>query len=297
MKLFKLAKKLFLGVILLGLVVGGVVFWSIKTGPESLINKSGGYLLARSPFLKDLFIFFPPIRNMLGFDWAGDARFDYLTGTYYNQILIEVDREEGFEQAEEAAAGIREMLVGFCRKSGGVKIIYSDVIPSDEIPDNLQQLAEQIPAAYRDYYSQKRTAVIYLLLVNRIDDQEMPIVGMAFAKDMIVLHGERLRVISGSDVVIRQLFEQATAHETGHLFGLDHFEESEEFCLMNPRVNYFTGSNFDGWFQRALGGLGLEERVDYLEKVLPTQLNCSGELAALERLRGIRFIFWRSSKE
>ena len=158
---------------------------------------------------------------------AGDWALDFLQGSPYDRIQVEVDWVEGHPPGDDALDHLVDVIGEVCDKPGGVEILLDDEIPDQGSPAWTVAAAEALEVEHRDHYRDPATgtAVIYYLYVDghsAEDDDESRVLGFAYHGSSLVMFAETMAdaqsgipLLGGGGVE-----ESVIAHELGHLLGL-----------------------------------------------------------------------------
>lgn len=274
--------KIFLAFIVVSFLCAlGLLYWSQTTGPESLPNRVGGYILWRFPIVEYAVLYHPQLRDWLGFHFAGDDHLDYLTQHHYNKILIEVDYAEDFSFSKTSLEHLKKLLEECCPKRDGVEIVVDDEmfnIPSVLSQEEVGSLAK----TFRDFPSKDEIKVLHLLGLTKSPRLAG---GTCLGPDTFAVFFEEINEISKYPIFLDLNLKAVLTHELGHLLGLRH--NNNLGCAMHY-LFHSREQNFDEWayvlYQSLSKKLGEKEALSQLGIMYGTQF-CEEEIAKLEKAK------------
>ena len=150
---------------------------------------------------------------------------DYVRGTHFTTLVIEVDYPASRPPTPEAMDFLRERVLERVEKTD-VIVVVDDAIPDDEFPSVLSVGdVQDLEDVYRDSYSDlgSQTAVAYLLYVlgRSTDDQgQAKVLGLAHRGGSVVLFVENADDTGGATMTAEDFEAAGVLHELGHLLGL-----------------------------------------------------------------------------
>jgi hypothetical protein len=189
---------------------------------------------------------------------------DYLRGTHFTTLVVEIDHPASRAPSPEAVDFLRQRLLERCDKAD-VLVVVDDAIPDDRFPPVVSLAdAQEIEDESRDSFADESTgtAVAYLLYVRGISAQDGTggrLLGVTHRGGSIAIYASN--VDSSADAFYTALeFEAHTlVHEFGHLLGLvdggvpmvsDHrdprhpFHSNDRDCVMYWLIGGLGGSAF-----------------------------------------------------
>jgi hypothetical protein len=153
---------------------------------------------------------------------------DYLRGTSFTSLVVEIDYPVGKAPSPEAVSLLEARLAERCDKPDGIVVNVDDAIATSEFPDpvSVDDLA-RLEAAHRDTFSNlaTKTAAMYVLYVPGSSDLDEPqsgsvILGLAYAGSSIGFFIDNANPGRTTLVTRQEIEGTGIVHECGHLLGL-----------------------------------------------------------------------------
>ena len=157
---------------------------------------------------------------------AGEFAADYLRGTHFTSLVVEVGYPAGRAPSLAVLDLLRDRLTERCSKADGVVVEVGEAIPAEEFPEPVSEgdLAH-LEDAHRRRYSDapSKVAAMYVLLVSGHDvkDEGMArVVGTSYRGGSLAVFMDTADQGSNLFVTTDEMLGTALVHEVGHLLGL-----------------------------------------------------------------------------
>lgn len=159
---------------------------------------------------------------------AGEFAADYLRGTHFTALAVEVGWPEGRPPAQAVLDLVRDRLTERCDKPDGVEVELGEAIPAHEFPPaptfaDLGRLED----AHRRVYSDEaeKTAAMYVLLTLGESagdevDAGARVLGAAYRGGSVAVFLEAADQGTNPFGTTDEMVGMALVHEVGHLLGL-----------------------------------------------------------------------------
>ena len=192
-------------------------------------------------------------------DEPGESNEAFVTGSEFDELIVEIQFMEGMEPAPETLDYLEEFLEEHLEKSD-ISILDPEQISSSNQASYSREDLREIEEEYRTEYSVETSLVAYLLFVDGdfLDDdgfRNITTLGTSLYNTSAAFFGETIEQISGPNTFEpdQWFVESLTiSHQFGHLMGLvnnqtemvdDHHDGQNEFhcanelCLMHFSTN------------------------------------------------------------
>ena len=184
---------------------------------------------------------------------AGAAANDFLSGTEFDRLVVQVHYVAGFRPTDAALDELEAFLNARLNKPAGVEIQLGAAL---EIPSQATYSTADVRALeqqHRTVYTEGTTMAAYLLFLDGEFAGGANVLGIAYNNTSMAVFVERIGEFTGGALQPSQETVEATVanHEFGHLLGLvnigspmqtDHHDEANgphcdnEDCLMHYSV-------------------------------------------------------------
>ena len=162
----------------------------------------------------------------------------YLLPHPYTRLYVEVDRMEGVEIPQEVFNDLKMFLSKYCRKSDGIEIAYSDVIPISECKGRSAEIVANLFIDGPPPHADNQTAYLYVLLEDSSKVGKKFDVGRShttIAYPCMIYYD-----VNFCRMVKNRVARNVMLHEAGHVLGLcrntahgDGSRCANDDCIMN----------------------------------------------------------------
>jgi hypothetical protein len=160
------------------------------------------------------------------FSGPGDFAADYVRGTNFDTLLVEVDYPAGRAPTNAVLDLLETRLSERCDKPGGVSVFLDDAISPAEFPPvlslgDVQDLEDEHRGFLPDLPS--GTAAMYVLLVPGSSDEDDPngvILGYGHRGGSIAIFLDNVDNGTNPFVTTEEVAGSTLVHEAGHILGL-----------------------------------------------------------------------------
>ena len=181
---------------------------------------------------------------------VGESANDFLSGTSFNNLTIEIDYVEGFRPTQSALSNLRSFLQNRLNKAS-ISISLDDEIPSPGNSPYTAQEAFDVEKEHRDTYTEGNAIAAYFLILDGQFEQENVLGFAYFNTSMALLGGTIANNSGGFSQPSRETVETTVLqHEFGHILGLvgngtptvqDHQDEANgAHCDVDTCLMYFA---------------------------------------------------------
>jgi hypothetical protein len=168
----------------------------------------------------------PSATTAARFSGPGEFAADYLRGTNFDTLLVEVDYPQGRAPSNAVLDLLETRLSERCDKPGGVTVFLDDAIPAAEFPPVLSLGdVQDIEDAHRGSFPDlpTGTATMYVLCVSGASDEDGPggvILGYGHRGGSLAVFLDNVDNGTNPFVTTDEVFGATLVHEGGHILGL-----------------------------------------------------------------------------
>ncbi len=155
----------------------------------------------------------------------GQFAADYLRGTNFDHLLVEIDYPQGRAPTDAARTLLEDRLLERCGKSAGVTLMLDEALPPETfLPVMSLADVQAIEDAHRSQFSNlaTKTVALYVLYTTGASDEDGPngvIVGYAHRGGSVVIFIDNATG-AGPLITDAEVEGYTLVHEIGHMLGL-----------------------------------------------------------------------------
>jgi hypothetical protein len=189
----------------------------------------------------------------------GDYAKNYLQGSKYTRIILEIDYVSGFSPSNQALETLEERIDRYCDKSEGTLRIR-DSISSDVTSYSTEDLRD-LESKNRDYNKQGTDMVIYCLYLDGEFKDDGNVIGLAYGPSSIAIFKEKIDDIDipfwgpALGLTSSDYETSILVHEFGHLLALVNIgyesershedDDHDNHCIYDSCVMYYSIETID----------------------------------------------------
>jgi predicted Zn-dependent protease with MMP-like domain len=158
---------------------------------------------------------------------TGSSADDFLSGSKYSRLAIELVYVEGFHPNAQTITNLRNFLEARLNKPGGITITEREISTTGQAPYTITEVAA-LETENRTLYNTPDTLAFYLFFCeggNANDTGNSFILGTAYRNTSCVIYENSVQNLSNSINEPNRVVLETTVvlHEVGHLLGLVDF--------------------------------------------------------------------------
>ncbi|UCG69170.1 MAG: hypothetical protein JSV09_15530 [Thermoplasmata archaeon] len=152
----------------------------------------------------------------------GDFAEDYLSGSKYTRLIIEVDYVEGHAPSSKAMETLKARINSYCDKEN--VLILEKRITTSKSSYSLEDIKD-LEKEHRDYHKSGSDIIAYVLYLNGQYSENEDVLGIAYGASSMAIFNEKIHDLSipfwATTLVDHGDYEKSVlVHEFGHLLAM-----------------------------------------------------------------------------